>query len=67
MAANFSSTELRKELWAQNQAEIMKSGIEVRLIVSPNVEFARFLVTGDEWTATINKFDLLQAALEDQP
>jgi DNA helicase-4 len=67
VAANFSITELRKELWAQNQAEIMKSGIEVRLIVSPNVEFARFLVTGDEWTATINKFDLLQAALEDQP
>ena len=67
VASNFSIVELREELWAQNDVSIKKSGIEVRLVVSPNVEFARFSITGDEWTPTINKFDLLQAALEEQP
>ena len=67
VASNFSIGELREELWAQKDVSIKKSGIEVRLVVSPNVEFARFSITGDEWTPTINKFDLLQAALEEQP
>ena len=67
MASNFSIGELREELWAQNDVSIKKSGIEVRLVISPNVEFARFSINGDEWTPIINKFDLLQAALEEQP
>jgi hypothetical protein len=67
VASNFSIAELREELWAQKDVEIKKSGIEVRLIVTPNVEFARFSITSDEWIPTINKFDLLQAALEEQP
>ena len=66
VASNFSIGELRDELWAKKDENITKSGIEVRLIVSPNVEFARFSITGDEWTPTINKFDLLQAALKEQ-
>ena len=65
MASSFSIDELRDELWAKKDARIAKSGIEVRLIVSPNVEFARYSLEGEQWTPTINKFDLLQAALEE--
>ncbi len=67
VASNFSIGELRDELWAKKDEGITKSGIEVRLIVSPNVEFARYSIEGELWTPTINKFDLLQAALEEQP
>jgi len=67
VASNFSLEELRDELWARNDGGITTSGIEVHLVISPNVEFARFSISGDEWTATINNFDLLQAALEEQP
>jgi DNA helicase-4 len=65
VASKFSITELREELWAQNEEGIKKSGIEVRLVVSPNVEFARFTISGDEWTPTIDNFSLLKAALEE--
>ena len=67
VASSFSVEELRGELWAKNDQSITKSGIEARLIVSPNVEFARYSIEGELWTPTINKFDLLQAALEEQP
>ena len=67
VASSFSVEELRGELWAKNDKSITKSGIEARLIVSPNVEFARYSIEGELWTPTINKFDLLQAALEEQP
>jgi DNA helicase-4 len=67
VASNFSIPELRAELWAKKDEGITKSGIEVRLIVSPNVEFARYSIEGELWTPTINKFDLLQAALEEHP
>ena len=67
VASSFSVEELRGELWAKNDQSITKSGIEARLIVSPNIEFARYSIEGELWTPTINKFDLLQAALEEQP
>ena len=67
VASNFSIGELRDELWAKTDEGITKSGIEVRLIISPNVEFARYSIEGELWTPTINKFDLLQAALEEKP
>ena len=67
VASNFSIGELRDELWAKKDESITKSGIEVRLIVSPNIEFARYALDGDQWLPIINKFDLLQAALEEGP
>jgi len=67
VAKNFTFEELRNELWAQKDVNIKKSGIEVRLIVTPDVEFARYLLEDELWTAIINKFDLLQAALEEVP
>jgi DNA helicase-4 len=67
VAKNFTFEELRNELWAQKDVNIKKSGIEVRLIVTPDVEFAKYLLEDELWTAIINKFDLLQAALEEVP
>ncbi|MEI7818447.1 MAG: hypothetical protein WCI45_14770, partial [Desulfuromonadales bacterium] len=66
VASNFSIDELREELWAKKGENVKKSGIEVRLIVSPDVEFARYSLEDDLWIPTINRFDLLQAALEEE-
>ena len=65
VAQNFSLDELRNELWAKVDKDIKKSGIEVRLIVSPNIEFARYQVQNNVWEVVINKYDLLESALED--
>jgi DNA helicase-4 len=66
VAKNFTLDELRNELWAKEDEVIQKSGVEVRLIVSPNIEFAKYQINTNNWQTILEKYDLLESALEEE-
>ena len=65
VAKNFTLGELRNELWAKEDEVIQKSGVEVRLFVSPNIEFAKYQIDANKWQEVVAKYDLLASALEE--
>jgi DNA helicase-4 len=68
VASNFTLDEIRDELWAKEGDVILKSGVEIRLIVSPNIEFAKYQIDNNRWRTMIENYDLLESALaEEQP
>ena len=66
VAKNFSLDELRNELWAKEDEVIQKSGVEVRLIVNPNIEFAKYQINTNKWQTILEKYDLLDSVLEEE-
>jgi DNA helicase-4 len=66
VARTFAFEELRNEIWADENEATLRSGIELRLLVSPNTEFAKYQIDGNTWTPIFEKFELLETALEEE-
>lgn len=63
VASNFSLNEVKDEIWAGKHDELKKSGLEVRFVVSPDVEFARYNIQDEIWSLISDKWDLLKLAI----